>query len=61
MNTIEISINGQTVFEASCENNVIFDKLVDIILHEFSIKNDDIDVVIKRKFAIKSTELRPTL
>lgn len=61
MNTIEIFINGQTVFEASCENNVIFDKLVDIILHEFSIKNDDIDVVIKRKFALKSTELRPTL
>lgn len=59
MNTIEISIAGQTVFEASCENDEIFDKMLDFILIQYSKQRENCECIVKRKFTIKSTELRP--
>lgn len=53
MNSIEISINGKTVFEASCENDAIFEKMSEIILYEYSVRNDDVDINIKKKFVLK--------
>lgn len=53
MNSIEISINGETVFEASCKNDAIFEKISEVILYEYSIRNDDVDVSIKKKFVFK--------
>lgn len=52
MNTIEIFINGQTVFEASCENDEIFDRILDVILFQYSTQKENCDCIVKRKFKI---------